>query len=102
MPVEMAVPGFEIPSPGPPTLPQEPEPISEAQPSAVLTEVLPEPAEPVYMPGAESQIFIEKAEEKPVPKQKPRTRKKTAAAGPARAGKGETRKTKSAKEKSKE
>ncbi len=102
MRAEMAVPGFEAPSPESQSLPPEPEPIEQAEPAAVLTEVLPEPVESTVTLEAEAQVTDGPLEEKPVQKPKPRTRRKTSLAGSARAHKGEARRTRSAKEKSKE
>jgi len=102
MTVEMAVPDFEAPLPEPTVSPHEHEPTVQEEPPAVLTEVLPESAEPAVMPEAGLQIPIVGVEEKPAQKQKAKTRRKTAASGPARTGKGESRKSKSAREKPKE
>jgi uncharacterized LabA/DUF88 family protein len=99
MPVENAESELEVSSSQSTIPPQEIKPVVEAEPPAVLTEVLPEPEEPAFMAEAEVQIPAETFEARPAQKHKSRARRKPAASGTARPRKGEGRKSKSAKEK---
>jgi uncharacterized LabA/DUF88 family protein len=99
MPAETAEPELSVPSREPMIPPRDIEPAAEAESLAVLTEVLPEPEEPALMVEAELPIPAETVEGRPAQKQKPRARRKPAASGTARPGKGEGRKSKSPREK---
>jgi uncharacterized LabA/DUF88 family protein len=97
---ETVEPEFETPSRE--SQSQLPEPALQPEHSAVVTEILPEPAEPVIASGEQPQIAAESVEVTQVQKPKARPRRKTAPARTAKSGKGETRKAKSTREKSKD
>jgi uncharacterized LabA/DUF88 family protein len=99
IPAEAAEPELEAPSPEQLIPPQETELMGQTEPSAILTEALPAAEEPALVSDDEPQIATEAVEERPAQRQKTRSRRKTAASGTARPGKGEGRKSRSAKEK---
>ncbi len=100
MEVETAEPEFDAAAAQAQAQPAEP--VLQPEPPAVVTEILPESAEPVVMPETQTPAAAEAAEEPPAQKPKPRTRKKAAPAKPAKSGKADTRKSKSAREKVKD
>ena len=111
IPVEAIEPGFEASQPEPqissperqPEFEPGPEPVLQPEPHAVITESLPEPAEPGMVLEDQQPIAAESPiDKRPVHKPKPRQRRKPAASGTSKSGRGETRKPKSAREKAKE
>jgi hypothetical protein len=102
VPIETAESGFEVPPPEPLIAQLEPEPSGQPELASTVTEILQEPAAPVTKPEEQLQIPFEAFEEKPVQKQKPKPRRKVLSPKAAKAGKGETRKSKSTREKAKD
>lgn len=95
----------EIPEPSIGTLSQEPDaaPIIEEASTPlleVIAEILDIVPESIAAPEAQPEETTEADEQAPVPKPKAKTRRKPAAAGAAKSGRSNTRRTKSSKEKS--
>ncbi len=100
IPVETTEPEFKAPSPQPEISLHEAEPVTQMEPPAIIAETLPKPVEPALIETV-PQVPPEVIEEQQVQKQKPKPRRRTVSARPARSSKGETRKTKSSREKTK-
>jgi uncharacterized LabA/DUF88 family protein len=98
-PVETAEPEFKISSAESGI--SAPEPIAQPPIPAAIEETPPEPAESALEPEAPA-MAPEAVEEPRVEKQKPKPRRKAAAARSAKPAKGETRKARAHREKSKE
>ncbi len=80
----------------------EPEPVLQLELPAVVPEIMQELPEPTAVTEEQPQSAQENSiKERPAQKPKPRPRKKTASTGTARSGKGETRKTRSSRDKAK-
>ena len=92
---------FTAPVPEPQISWQEPEAEMPPEPPATLTETLPEPAESMFTPEEEPPMPDGNVEEKPAQKPKAKPRKKASYPRPTKA-KGETRRVRSARDKSKE
>ncbi|MBN1568373.1 MAG: NYN domain-containing protein [Acidobacteria bacterium] len=97
---ETTEPEFEISTPKPQI--QSSEPILQSEPPAVVTEILPVPDEPALQAETAAPVASEAAESPQSQRPKPKARKKTAPTKTAKSGKGETRKTKSTREKTKD
>jgi len=101
LPVETVAPEFEASSPEPEVSMHEHEPALQLDLPTSPAETPPEPVEPAVEAEA-PPVPPEVIEEPRVQKPKPKPRRKAATGASTRSGRGESRKTKSAREKSKE
>jgi uncharacterized LabA/DUF88 family protein len=92
---------FTAPVSEPQTSWQEPEAEMPSESPATLTETLPDPAESIFTPEEEPPMVDGNVEDRPAQKPKAKPRKKVSYPKPTKA-KGETRRAKSTRDKSKE
>jgi uncharacterized LabA/DUF88 family protein len=95
--IEIPSPELEIPLPEP-----EPEPALQMEPHAIATEMPEEPAALLLDKEETPKVPAEAVKEPSVQKQRPKRPRKTATGASARSSKGEKRKTKSTREKTKD